>query len=72
MHQKIQQVFQKLNGNKLLIGLLLDWLVEWILPEKTWYTDLTAIIAYGLIFVGGTHKIAKIRIGYLEKKYGGK
>lgn len=59
MKELLLNIWAFLDGNKILIGMLLYFLVDHVLPINVWYTDLIEIFAYCALFVGGTHKIIK-------------
>jgi len=57
----LQKIWDFFNGYKTLLGMVLYFLVDYVLPAKVWYTDLIEIIAYALLFLGGGHKLMKMR-----------
>lgn len=64
LFQKILNLWNKLDGYKLLIGLVIYFVIEHILPDsKDMLKDGLELIAYFFVIVGGGHKVLKSKYG---------
>jgi len=63
LNKYLKLIWDRLDGNKLLIGLSLSFLVDHLLPPNTWYADLCNVLAYAFIAAGGGHKVIKSKYG---------
>jgi len=68
MIKMFQKIWDVVNGNKLLIGLVLDRANTSFIPETSVWYGILELISYIFIFVGGGHKILKTGRKYYNDK----
>jgi hypothetical protein len=69
---QLTNLWSKTDGFKLLIGLILYFVVDHVLPEDSgkstdMYRGILELVAYAVVMVGGGHKFIKSKYGQTIK-----
>ena len=59
LFSKILTIWSKLDGYKILIGLILNTIADHLIPEATLSSDIVYILAYFFMITGTIHKGVK-------------